>query len=53
MIGLPCLTRPAFPPRPATGVEEVLERVITDIPPPPAARTPPQGPDLRQRVRQL
>ncbi len=34
VIGIPAWTRPASPPRPAINVEEVMERIVTDIPAP-------------------
>ena len=44
MIGLPCLDAPRVSAKTGLNVDQVLERVVTDIPPHRSTRTPPSRP---------
>ena len=44
VIGLPCMDAPRISAKTGLNVDQVLERVVADIPPPPATPTPPSKP---------
>ncbi len=53
VIGLPCMDAPRVSAKTGLDVDQVLERVVRDIPAPPATRMLPQSPDLSIHLRQL
>ena len=53
VIGLPCMDAPRVSAKTGLNVDQVLERVVSDIPAPTGDRMPLKGADLRQHLRQL